>query len=88
MKSKSKYNQNINSDLLTMKEGAELCKIGESRFRKTIQRLKTPVVRHGWAVLISRENVRAVKKAIKDGVIKRGRPSSTKKEDRATSAIL
>ncbi len=74
MKRKSKYNANVNTDLLTMKEGAEICGVGESRFRKTVQRLKTPVTRVGWAVLVSRENVRAVKAAIKRGDIKRGRP--------------
>jgi hypothetical protein len=83
-KHSTRYN-NMNSDLLTITEAAEMCGVGDSRFRKTIQRLNTPVVRKGWAVLITRENVRGVKKAISSGVIKRGRPA-IKKGDRDVNA--
>jgi hypothetical protein len=77
-----KYNEKINRELITLAEGAVIADVSYSRFRKTILRLKIPVTRAGWALFITRKNAERVGRAIKDGVIRRGRPPK-QKESRA-----
>lgn len=73
------YSEEKNNDFVTLAEGAELSGVSYSRFRKTLQRLKINVTRAGWAVLVPRTSITRVKRAIRDGEIKRGRPRLIKK---------
>ena len=69
-----RYNQNKGSDLISMSEAAVLAGVSYSRYRKTVQRLQTPVTRIGWNILIDRSDAKSVKRAIDRGEIRRGRP--------------
>lgn len=69
-----RYNQKKESELISMSKAAELAGVSYSRYRKTVQRLQTPVTRIGWNILIDRSDAKSVKRAIKEGAIRRGRP--------------
>jgi hypothetical protein len=77
VKQKLAYNESSpdEEDYLTVSAAAKLADIKYTRFRKALQRLEIKVRRFGWVVLVPRSSIRVVKKAIRDGKIKRGRPA-------------
>jgi hypothetical protein len=72
-------------DQVTLERGAELAGVSYARFRKAVQRLKIPVERLGWMVIVPRSAVEQIKIALTDGTIRRGRPK--KKGDTKAIAL-
>jgi hypothetical protein len=73
MPKKLKFNERESTKYVSIAEGAERCGVSYARFRKALQRLGILVRRHGWSIMVPTKSIKAVKKALTDGTIKRGR---------------
>lgn len=73
MPTKLKYNEQKAENTVSIAEGAKGAGVSYARFRKALQRLNIPVVRHGWGIVVPVSAVAKVKKSFSDGTIRRGR---------------
>jgi hypothetical protein len=73
MTTKLKYKEQKAENTVSIARGAEIVGVSYARFRKALQRLQIPIVRHGWAVVVPANAIPRVKKSFEDGTIRRGR---------------
>jgi excisionase family DNA binding protein len=62
------------SSMINISEAARLAGVSSERFRRAVRRLKIPIARSGWTVLIDRSAITRVKAAWASGRIAPGRP--------------
>jgi hypothetical protein len=75
----SEYIERQSSTLLNLGEAARQAEMSTQRFRRALQRLKIPVERSGWMVLVRRSAIPKVQEAFKNGLIRRGRPTKKRR---------
>jgi hypothetical protein len=62
------------SSMINIGEAARRAKVSGQRFRRAVKKLRIPVARSGWTVLIEARAVARVLKAFKTKRIAQGRP--------------